>query len=169
MADVVACPHCGSVLGELQMHIAGMERDLAAKRRRIAALEGEVKRKLREDPMFPQAMEVLERWRKELAPRTRELNGQRLTHCLARLHGGYTKDELIISVLGYRNKPYVTSSGRSAHGRDSERHVDAELIFRDAKHVDQGMAMAAQSEDIEQQIRTERMTPVARLQLRLGL
>ena len=169
----IACPDCGSVIDHvvdpLYQRIADLEDELAAKRRRIGNLEGDRKRKPQLDPLYQKAMEVLEYWRERLAPRTKELNGVRLEKVLARLHGGYDVGELMLCVLGYASKPFVTRFGRSATGQPNERHVDAELIFRDAKHVDAGIAMAAAVRDEARAVDLVKLTPVGRLHRQLGL
>jgi hypothetical protein len=171
----IACSECGcvidSIVDPLYQRIADLEDELAAKRREIGKLRGDRKRKPELDPLYSQAMEVLEHWRERLAPRTHELTGVRLEKVLARLHGGYDMGELMLCILGYASKPYVGRSGRCAtpaHPND-RRHVDAELIFRDAKHVDAGIAMAAAVRDEARAVDLVKLTPVGRLHRQLGL
>jgi len=142
--SVIGCPECGAVLEGLVPEsryediLEQLHKALGENKR----LRGEQARAPERDPFYQTAMEVLEFWKTKLAPRTRGLGGKRLQCVLARLHENYTARQLQVCVIGYMNKPYVTSSGRSARGLPIQRHVDADLIFRDAKHVDAGIAFA---------------------------
>lgn len=148
MTDWVCCPECGCVNEQATQTIANLERDLRVKRAAISRLEGERAESTKKDSHFIAAMEVLEYWRTKVAPQTRELNGQRLTNCLARLRGGYSVDHLKMAVDGYATLPYVHDRQRCAEGRPTERKVDAEMIFRDPTFVDRGLAMLADKEPL---------------------
>jgi len=167
--EILACPGCGTVLDELMDKVADFERDLAAKRRRISVLEGEQARRIELHARYAEAMEVLEIWRIELAPRTRSLKGKRLEYTIARLEEGYEQAQLIECIQGYKSRPYVTAIGRSAFGTKAEKQIDADLIFRDAKHVDRGVALAEAARELAFQQRTREMTQADRMYERLGV
>ena len=77
-----------------------------------------------------------------LHPSTRELEGRRLDNCFARLER-HTEADLNLAVDGYSRFPFIVDKGRrSAFGTPSQWRADAELIFRDAEHVKQGMDLA---------------------------
>lgn len=165
--DRVFCVACGTIheeatmlLEQLRRDLDGAERDLRAKRRQIAELRGEQYAQLTASPHYGDAMEVLEDWRLELAPKTKELGGKRLLNVIARLKGGSTVDDLKNVVRGYKLMPYVVNGRRAQHGRPGEKKVDAELIFRDASHVDQGIAWVEERQQ-EQLALTHVTTPPA--------
>jgi len=161
----VHCPECGCLLPELQERIRGLERDLVAKRSRIAKLEGDRAHKAESSPHYRDALEVLEHWRTHCAPKTKELNGKRLENTIERLKGGYTKDQLMVCVLGYASKPYWRRFVRSATGKRDELRIDARIIFASAEAVDTGLALFADSMDEGLMAKTA----VERTQLELGL
>jgi hypothetical protein len=136
------------------------ERELRTKRQLISRLQSERAHSPTADPLYEEAMEVLAFWRARCAPHTRELNGKRLEKALARLHGGYDRFELMRAVFGYSRKPYVIMGRRMERGLRQQWHADAELIFRDAKHVDAGIAISA---DYEDELRELNRTPGAGL------
>lgn len=154
------CPECGAVLSGLPSMLASRDEQIEIQREDIQNLERELRtkrgqiRKLREDqdaalrdsPQYEAAMEVLTFWRKMCAPKARELSGKRLEAVMARLRGGYAAAELKQAIVGYAARPYVTQGRRTATGASDDLHVDAELIFRDAKHVDLGIRMAEQGQ-----------------------
>lgn len=150
------CSECGSVLPEVQAALAvcdervgvlaedveNLERELRAKRAQIKALRRDQDHKLRTDPFYDQALEVLEHWRSMCSPNTRELGGKRLENTLARLKGGYSVSELKLAATGYSMRPFVVSGKRSSEGRKENWYADAELVFRDAQKVDAGIRIA---------------------------
>lgn len=141
-----ACPECGVLL---ERHVATIaatrdelehtQKELAIARATISRMRGDQASRQKQNPHHDEAMEVLEHWRQLCAPRTRELNGTRLKNCLDRLDHGYTVEDLKASVEGYAAFPFVVEGRRSPHGSKRQRYIDAELIFRDAKHVDAGL------------------------------
>ena len=148
MREVVACPECGAFNEAATETIENLQHELSIKLAQVKRLAGERAKAIKQDPRFDDAMSVLEYWRDVLAPATRELNGQRLSNCLARLHGGYTVEHLRLTVDGYATLPYVVDRQRRAQGRPTQRKVDAEMIFRDATYVDRGLAMLADKEPL---------------------
>jgi len=147
--ELVACRECGCVhqeatelVARLRADIRNLEADLRGKRSRLAEMRGQQAAQAQGSPEAAVANQILLEWRRVLAPKTRELNGARLEKTLARLRGGYTADQLRQCIAGYARRPYVIGNGRrSPVGKPSERRVDAELIFRDAQHVDTGIAL----------------------------
>jgi hypothetical protein len=135
----VVCPECRCLLPEIESYVADLAAELASARVGARRQRGEQRKHSESDPLFGEAMEVLALWKELCAPRTKELNGPRLEKTLARLHHGYDKVDLIRCVHGYASRPFVTPLGRSARGLPGQRHVDAGLIFGDAKHVDAGL------------------------------
>ena len=173
-SEPIGCPQCGAYLeqvtrerNELLQRIEDVQTELAVKIGTIRRMRGEQVRKPEESPHYAEAMELLEYWRQLCAPKTRELKGPRLEKALARLNGGYDVANLKLAVFGYSRRPYVTIGGRSAKGLAMQRHVDAELIFRDAKHVDMGLAIA--EDELERSPDLTALTPVERMQMRLGI
>jgi hypothetical protein len=152
-----ACPGCGTLLEDmtnLRQELADVREDLKEAHRQlgiahmmVTKLRSEQRRE-QPDPRTDEALEILRYWKALCAPRTRELNGPRLKNCLARLNGhkdqddGYSAEELKECVRGYAFRPYVVNGCRVAQGTPDQRYVDAELVFRDAKHVDQGIMLA---------------------------
>ena len=143
-----ACPHCGCVIEGMvpEEDLNNAEKDLRVMRTKVTRLETDARKRAEQHKHYEDAMEVLEYWKECCAPRTRELNGKRLSHCLARFDGGYDKLLLKRSVYGYSRRPYVTEHGRQEQGARGQRHVDARLIFSDAEHVDKGLEIAAEYE-----------------------
>ena len=146
--EIVACRECGSVnaeatelVGQLRADIRHLEADLRAKRARLAAMRGEQASAAEGAAEKALALEVLSEWKRLCSPRARELNGPRLEKTLARLRAGYTADQLRQCIHGYAARPYVVGGVRSSIGLPSQRHVDPDVIFRDAKHVDAGIAI----------------------------
>lgn len=150
----VACPHCGQVLGhgsvaELAAHVAELqeqlhlvERELRGKRTKISRLQGDALDKLTASPHYQVARRVLAQWRRACMPNAREIESERrLRPVINRLEGGYDEHTLNLANLGYSKYPYVVEGRRQASGPADRKFVDAELIFRDAKHVDQGLRL----------------------------
>lgn len=147
--EIVACSGCGSVntqateqLARLRADVANLEADLRGKRARMAEMRAEQSAAAEARPEATVALEILNEWRELCAPYTRELGGKRLDTTIARLRGGYTAEQLRQCVQGYARRPYVVGRGqRSPVGNPSQRRIDATLIFRDANHVDAGIAL----------------------------
>jgi hypothetical protein len=140
----VVCDACGVVHAEATETIAMLERKRTALDTRISKLQADQDTKVRNHPKAAAAREVLEEWGRLLAPRAKELLSiERLKPTLARLDGGWTVEELKLCVLGYSRQPYVDSEGhRSSQGTAKQKHIEPDLIFRDAKHVESGLRMA---------------------------
>jgi hypothetical protein len=95
------------------------------------------------------ATTVLEHWHKVVSPSAREIESpRRLRPVLDRLDGGYTVGELCRCCDGYALKPYVVQGRRTHEGPKDDWRADAELIFRDAKRVDAGLAIAERADDL---------------------
>jgi len=151
-ADTVFCIECGIVnedattlLRETQETAARQAKDLNIKDSQLKKLRnGE--RALQLSPDYPKAMRVLVRWQRMCAPQTRELEGKRLEHCLARCKG-YDEEELNTAVDGYARFPFIVGRGQRSHvGTPAQWRADAELIFRNATLVDQGIRLAQEQE-----------------------
>lgn len=117
--------------------------------RKWRRLRKEADQQLKAHPLFMVSMEVLEYWRELCHPNARELEGERCRKVIARLEGKpkpYSKDELKRCVYGYSHFPFIVNGRRSPAGSPGQRYIDAELVFRDPKHVDQGLAMADEAD-----------------------
>lgn len=168
MSDVHAyqvCGACGVVNEDAAARIAeleeqleivredrgNLERELRGKRAQIKRLKAEGDADLLKDPFYLKAEEVLTHWQRVCAPTAREpLSRPRLENCIARLKGKYSVDDLKLSCDGYALKPYVVNGKRSHEGPRDDWHADAELIFRSARHVDQGIRIAERADDLRQ-------------------
>jgi hypothetical protein len=137
-----------------------LEEDLATMTRLMLGAKAEVKRlrkdqdrALKNDARYRDgsAKTVLEHWKKVCAPSAKEIESpRRLEPTLARLHGGYSVAELCRCCDGYALKPYVVQGRRTHEGPKDDWHADVDLIFRDAKHVDNGLAIADRADDLRQ-------------------
>lgn len=153
--NVIACEECGGVndgatnlLRDLQETVETLKDELAQKLRKIKALQRDGDANLRNSIHYKPAMRVLEHWQSICHPDARELEGDRLRKVIGRLTGKpkpFSEEQLKLAVMGYAQFPYVVDGKRMAQGSPSQRFIDAELIFRDAKHVDQGLALADES------------------------
>jgi hypothetical protein len=116
--------------------------------RQIRALRRDADSQLRASIYYADAIEVLEFWRDRLHPTAVSLGGERLKKVISCLtptpeSKGYTVEQLKEVVDGYEAYQYVLEGrGRVRHGTPATRRIDAELLFRDAQHVDQGRAFA---------------------------
>jgi hypothetical protein len=176
--QVGICAECGEVSDLAAARIATLEeqlesqreaiglleRDLRTKRSKIKALEGERTKGMKAHPMYEQAMEVLLHWKMVLSPNARQLEGERLENCLARLSGArnarYTKEELIKAVDGYAMQPYVVNGKRTHQGNQEQWYADAELIFREPRRVDSGIRIWERAQDLQQVMVEEAPAPV---------
>jgi hypothetical protein len=146
---LVFCTACGTVhddatslFKEQGEKIEDYRLDLEGKRRKIKVLEGDTRQRSQNHPKRPVALRVLTRWRDLCAPGVKELEGRRLDNCLARLKY-FSEADLNLAVDGYSRFPFIVGKGRrSPFGTPKEWRADAELIFRDAEHVKQGMDLA---------------------------
>ena len=149
-SGLIYCEACGVVnetatalLADAHQHIDGLERDLRSKRATISRLENSKADRLQGSKNVEKARQVLLHWQATCAPKAKEIESEdRLGNVLARLAGGFTVDELKLCADGYAKRPYVVNGKRSANGKPTERHVDAELIYRDPKRVQAGIALA---------------------------
>lgn len=154
---MIFCEACGVVnetayalLADTRETIEGLERDLRTKRAAISRLERSKAERLQTSKHRESALVVLRHWKETCMPNAREIDSEdRLGNVLARLAGGATVDELKRCADGYAKRPYVVKGGRSAHGKPTERHIDAELIYRTPKHVQAGLALAEQGDSTE--------------------
>ena len=124
--------------------------ELAQKKR----LKGKQDQQRRSDPHYADAMVVLEHWKATCYPQARELGGRRLDNVLARLKA-YRVDDLKRACDGYALKPYVVNGRRSHQGPRDSWYADAELIFREAKKVDEGIRIAEQADHLRQAMTSE--------------
>jgi hypothetical protein len=165
-----ACSACGMDAQAMQVALArknemleiaredivNLERELRSKRATIKKLKKDQNEALRADPLYPAAMSVLEHWKRTCSPSARELKGVRLENCLARLRprcdalGDVDKavDELKRSCDGYALKPFVVGGRRTHEGPKDDWRADAELIFRSDRHVQQGLRIADQADNL---------------------
>jgi hypothetical protein len=126
--------------------IDSLERELRKYRAEVKRLRKEQDRQIRNHPQYEKALKVLMYWRAVCAPSAREVESvRRVRPCLDRLAGGYTVKELCRAVDGYALKPYVVGGKRTHEGPKDSWYADAELIFRDEKRVDVGLAIADQA------------------------
>lgn len=159
------CGECGGVNEDAAARIAALEeqvvilsgdtalleRELRSKRAQIKRLKSDQDLALRRDPAYPSAERVLLYWQRICAPASREpVAGKRLENCLARLHGRYTEEDLKRACDGYALKPYMVGGRRTHDGPKDDWRADAELIFRTAGHVDQGLRIADRADDLRQ-------------------
>lgn len=145
------CHECGAhvpQIEQLQQLYLTKSRELVAVRNRLDRLQSG--QDGRDSELYEQALEVANYWKQLLAPRTRELKGPRVDNTYARLKGDgtgkpYSVDDLKQAVYGYYCCQYVVDAKRVSSGKPSERHVDLELLMRDPKHVDKGIALAREN------------------------
>jgi hypothetical protein len=119
VAGHVPCP-CGECGLAVDEHVArvyeaqlevkeGAVRDaeLALRKERalVRKLRGEREDSRYMDPFYADAQAVFDYWVKNNCPNAREFNGERLEHVLARLHAGYTADDLRRACDGARKRP----------------------------------------------------------------
>lgn len=142
----------GTLVSSLLDRIANLEHELNIKRAHIKRLKAEGDSQLKASKHYKPAVAILEYWRDLCHPEARELTqGERVRKVVARLAGGYTEEQLKECVEGYSKFPYVTDrKRRSKTGTPAQRYIDAELIFRDAKHVDQGIALAVEADRLDE-------------------
>lgn len=153
------CAHCGGlnpdvlqILAEKDEQIAGLERDLRGKRSQISRMTRDRLAELEAGPWGAAALRVLERWRELCMPNAKDIrSGGRLEACVARLRAGYGEAELIRACEGYAARPFIVNRRRVVEGPENARYVDAELIFRDEKHVQVGQGIM---DDIERMARS---------------
>lgn len=175
MSDVITvCPHCGTDveaisqaltarderIAILEQDCANLERELRGKRARIRQLQAEADRRLQNNPLYDDAMKVLEHWKKKCMPAARELGGKRLDNVIARLKGSYTVDDLKKAIDGYALKPYVVNGKRSTSGTREEWYADAELIFREPSKVDLGIRIAEREQEYREVMQSRQAEPV---------
>lgn len=137
------CPKCGEIVPEMEAqktYIEGLEKELRVKRAQVSRLIAEQAGADKSNPHYEAALQVYAYWKEKLAPGSRTFGAAHRKVVLARLKEGWTVDELKRAIDGYFCRPYVTVSGRSHTGRPSERRIDLELICRDEKHINQGIA-----------------------------
>jgi hypothetical protein len=169
---IVACPGCGEVndlaterLAVLQQDVENLERELRSKRARIKHLQADQAAVIKAHPLYQDAQDVLEHWREKCMPGARDLNGPRLKNTIGMLAlkpKPYTVEELKRCADGYALKPYVVNGRRSASGSHDDWYADAELIYRDDKHVQAGLQLKAAHEAMQQALsEPEQATPAS--------
>jgi putative DNA primase/helicase len=112
---------------------------------KISKLQKEEAERILNSKFYEPACRVLDKWKELCHPTATEVrnpSGERMKNVIARFKGDYTEEQLIQCVIGYSHFSYVVSARRTPHGTPAQRRVDAELIFRDPKRVDQGIALA---------------------------
>jgi hypothetical protein len=147
--ELIACSACGlideranTLFTEQAMAIDLLEKDLRGKRSQISRLTGEQERELRGSVHYSGALEVLRHWQAVLEPKAREVDSiTRIKQVIARMNGGFSVEELKRCIDGYAKRPYNVKGRRRSHGKPTQRYVDVSLIFRDAKHTQEGMAL----------------------------
>jgi hypothetical protein len=158
------CSACGTVgagcagcatreeqVAVLTEDVGNLERELRRYRAENKRLRKEQSQKLRAHDRYPEAKLVLQHWHDVVAPNAREIaSDRRLSPCLDRLVGGHTVEELCRACDGYALKPYIVQGRRSHEGPKDDWRADAELIFKDAKHVAAGIAIAERADDLRQ-------------------
>ncbi len=82
-----------------------VEIDLRKARAKASRLQAEQNAQEKLDPMYEDAVEVYEYWRRLICPTAREFTGERLKAVLGRLHAGRDKGELMRAVDGAKRKP----------------------------------------------------------------
>jgi hypothetical protein len=135
---------------QLDEDCRNLERELRAKRSQIKHLRSEQDASFKNDPHFEAAKRVLEHWRTTCHPNAKELSGDRLKNTIHRLRGDYAEADLVKSIDGYALKPFMVGGKRTHEGPQDAWRADAELIFRDAQHVDQGIRIAERADDLRQ-------------------
>lgn len=165
------CDACGVIhgsrsdvatIGSLRNDIANLERELRGKRVAMQRQRVTQNAAIQNDPLYDDAMRVLEYWRTTCFPGARELAGKRLENCMARLKGGYTVDSLKRSIEGYALKPFVGQGGKRSHeGHQDDWHADAELIFRNPCKVDAGIRVADRADDLRDVLSVRTSSPDA--------
>lgn len=127
-----------------------LERDLRAKRRRITILERELElerqRQQQDDPVRKDVERLFDLWRVHCNHSKSALDTERFK----RLSWGlreYGDAGCARAIIGYGAFPYVTDAGRAATGTSKQRHDDIELIFRNAKQLEQGWKYADRAEE----------------------
>jgi hypothetical protein len=140
--------------------IGNLERELRRYRAENKRLRKEQDQALRAHPLFPKAVKVLEYWKATCHPNAREVDSRRRVEpVIARLAGGYSAEELCRCSDGYALKPYVVQGRRTHEGPKDNWQADAELIFKDAKRVDAGLAIAERADDLRQVFATQHSSP----------
>lgn len=136
------------MLDTLREDVGNLERELRSKRATISRMRAEQDRRVKESKHYTTAKGVLTYWRDRCSPGAKELGGKRLEHVIARLEAGYSDTDLKRCIDGYALKPYVVNRQRSHEGTREDWFADAELIFRDAQKVDQGIRIAERADDL---------------------
>ena len=146
----VVCAACGTIhdeatamLEQLREDVAHLERELRGKRAALSRAQSDQLKSLAASPHYNAAIRVLAFWKVTLMPGAKEIaSKKRLAPVIARMEGGYDEHGLNLCAMGYAQFPYVAvQGGRARSGSADRKFVDADLVFRDAKHVDQGLRL----------------------------
>ena len=133
----------------LQENEANLTAELVSKLARIKRMKRDQDEQRRSHPKYADAMRVLGHWQAHVYPQAKELSGKRLDNVLARL-AHYSVEQCCRACDGYALKPYVVSGRRTHQGPRDSWYADAELIFREAKKVDEGIRIAEQADHLRQ-------------------
>lgn len=127
-----------------------LERDLRAKRRRITVLENELEKERKgqqeDDAVRPEVEQMFAFWQVHCNHPRARLDTDRFK-LLAWGLSEYQEAGCARSIIGYGAFSYVGDTGRQATGTAKQRHDDIELIFRNAKQVEQGWKLADRAEE----------------------
>lgn len=119
---------------------------IVRQQRQIAALKGEITKLRKVDPDAEVIGELLEYWRSRTRhPRARiPLDGSRAKVTKARL-ADFEPEQLRRAIDGVAEFPFMGRFGERfcEDGPDRKRKDDLELIFRDERHVEDAMRLAA--------------------------
>lgn len=126
------------------------DRDLAALRRRRTILENELKKLQKkqqaDDAVRPEVEEMFGFWQIHCNHPRARLDTDRFSR-LAWGLAEYEQPGCARSIIGYGAFPYVGEQGRQTTGTTKQRFDDLELIFRNAKQVEQGWKLADRAEE----------------------
>lgn len=151
-AHMICCTGCGAVMDstdlvhELQEQIQALREENFRLTRRAKDLRKQGYKQLHLHERYDEAMEVLEHWRSVCQPTAKALRGERLRKVLDRLEEGCAVAELQECADGYGAYPFLVNAVRVAQGTPQQWNADAELVFRDDKHVRKGLLLAQQAQ-----------------------
>lgn len=136
------------VIERLEHEVKDLEGELRAKRRIISELRGERNQAPQNDPLKADIEMLFDYWRAQCNHPKSVLDDQRF-ELLKRGLRDHGKAACARAIVGYGAYPYVSdrSKRREATGARSERYDDLELIFRNAKQIEKGWALADRAEE----------------------
>ncbi len=123
--------------------VEALQANLVSNQRKIAALKSMLAEKRDSHPKREEVLHLFGRWNQLCRQnRCRECNGERFDKPAARLQAGTPAQEIEWAIQGYAARPYITGPGkRSAEGNRNQRFDELDLICRDEKHVEEGIAL----------------------------